>query len=56
MDIKRLIDEFSYDQEKMSKFIGKSRSHVANSLRLLSLSKEVQEILNGRRRNLCWAC
>ena len=40
---KRLIDDFSYDQEKISKFIGKSRSHVANFLRLLSLSKEVQE-------------
>ena len=32
---KRLIDEFSYDQEKVSKFIGKSRSHITNSLRLL---------------------
>ena len=27
---KRLIDEFSYDQDKVSKFIGKSRAHVAN--------------------------
>ncbi len=34
---KRLIDEFSYDQEKVSKFIGKSRSYITNSLRLLSL-------------------
>ena len=33
---KRLIDEFSYDQEKVSKFIGKSRSHITNSLRLLT--------------------
>ncbi len=38
---KRLIDEFSYDQEKVSKFIGKSRSYISNSLRLLSLPKEV---------------
>ena len=38
---KKLIDEFDYDQEKVSKFIGKSRAHVANSLRLLSLSSEV---------------
>ena len=30
---KRLIDEFSYDQEKVSKFIGKSRSHISNCLR-----------------------
>ena len=38
---KRLIDEFSYDQEKVSKFIGKSRSYIANSLRLLGLPSEV---------------
>ena len=34
---KRLIDEFSYDQEKVSKFIGKSRSYITNALRLLNL-------------------
>ena len=38
---KRLVDEFKYDQEKLSKFIGKSRSYIANSLRLLSLPQEV---------------
>tara|TARA_B100001175_G_scaffold312201_1_gene317794 strand:- start:39 stop:887 length:849 start_codon:yes stop_codon:yes gene_type:complete len=38
---KRLIDEFNYDQEKLSKFIGKSRSYITNSLRLLSLPEEV---------------
>ena len=37
----KLIDDFNYDQEKVSKFIGKSRAHVANSLRLLSLPYEV---------------
>ena len=37
----KLIDKFSYDQEKISKFIGKSRSHVANCLRLLNLPNEV---------------
>ena len=37
----RLIDEFSYDQDKISKFIGKSRSHVANCIRLLSLPSEI---------------
>ena len=37
----RLIDEFSYDQEKVSKFIGKSRSHITNTLRLLFLSDDV---------------
>ena len=37
----RLIDEFSYDQDKISKFIGKSRSHVANCIRLLGLPSEI---------------
>tara|TARA_Y100000741_G_scaffold357393_1_gene335202 strand:- start:9 stop:857 length:849 start_codon:yes stop_codon:yes gene_type:complete len=38
---KKLIDEFNYDQDKVSKFIGKSRAHVTNCLRLLSLPNEV---------------
>ena len=38
---KRLIDEFNYDQEKVSKFIGKSRSHITNCLRLLTLPDEI---------------
>ena len=38
---KKLIDEFNYDQDKVSKFIGKSRVHVTNCLRLLSLPNEV---------------
>ena len=38
---KRLMDEFGYDQEKVGKFIGKSRAHIANCLRLLSLPKDV---------------
>ena len=38
---KRLIDEFNYDQDRVSKFIGKSRAHVANCLRLLSLPHEI---------------
>ena len=42
---KRLIDEFSYDHDKVGKFIGKSRSHVSNCLRLLSLSDEVIELV-----------
>ena len=37
----RLIDEFGYNQDKLSSFIGKSRSYIANSLRLLALPKEV---------------
>jgi len=46
---KRLIDEFSYDQEKVSKFIGKSRSYIANSLRLLSLPKEVIKLVEVQK-------
>ena len=42
---KRLIDEFSYDQAKVSKFIGKSRSHITNSLRLLTLPDEVIKLI-----------
>ena len=42
---KRLIDEFSYDQEKVSKFIGKSRAHVSNSIRLLTLPSEVIKLI-----------
>ncbi|MDC0480729.1 ParB/RepB/Spo0J family partition protein [Candidatus Pelagibacter sp.] len=42
---KRLIDEFSYDQEKVSKFIGKSRSHITNSLRILTLPFEVIKLI-----------
>ena len=41
----RLINEFSYDQEKVSKFIGKSRSHIANYLRLLSLPDTVIKLI-----------
>ena len=37
----RLIDDFNYNQEKLSQFIGKSRSYIANSLRLLALPEEV---------------
>ena len=46
---KRLIDDFSYDQEKVSKFIGKSRSHVANSLRLLSLPDDVIKLIEAQK-------
>jgi len=37
----RLVDDFNYNQDKLSKFIGKSRSYIANSLRLLGLPGEV---------------
>ena len=46
---KRLIDEFSYDQDKVSKFIGKSRSYITNSLRLLNLPADVLNYIEERK-------
>jgi len=46
---KRLIDEFSYDQEKVSKFIGKSRSYISNSLRLLTLPDDVIKLIETQK-------
>jgi len=46
---KRLIDEFSYDQEKVSKFIGKSRSYISNSLRILTLPNEVIKLVESNK-------
>ena len=45
----RLIEEFSYDQEKVAKFIGKSRSYIANSIRLLSLPETVLELIQKKK-------
>ena len=46
---KRLINEFSYDQEKVSKFIGKSRSYITNSLRLLTLPDDVIKLVEAQK-------
>ena len=46
---KRLIDEFSYDQEKVSKFIGKSRSYITNSLRILTLPEDVIKLIEKQK-------
>ena len=46
---KRLIDDFSYDHEKVSKFIGKSRSYITNALRLLSLPTEVVKLIETQK-------
>ncbi len=46
---KRLIDEFQYDQDKVAKFIGKSRTHIANSLRLLSLPNDVIKLIEEHK-------
>ncbi len=45
----RLIDDFFYDQEKVAKFIGKSRSHVSNCLRLLGLPKDVIQLIRSNK-------
>ena len=45
----RLINEFNYDQEKVAKFIGKSRAHISNCIRLLSLpAKVIEHIINDK--------
>jgi len=46
---KRLIDEFSYDQQKVSQFIGKSRSYITNTLRLLTLPPEVIKYIEDKK-------
>ncbi len=46
---KKLINEFSYDQEKVSKFIGKSRSYITNSLRLLTLPQDVIKLIETQK-------
>ncbi len=43
----RLIDEFSYTQEELAKAVGKSRSHVANLLRLLTLPESIKNYLEA---------
>ncbi len=45
----RLINQFNYDHEKVAKFIGKSRSHISNCLRLLALPKEVIELIENNK-------
>ena len=45
----RLIKDFSYDQEKVAQFIGKSRSHIANFLRLLNLPEPVLKLIETQK-------
>ena len=42
---KKLINDFNYNQENISKFIGKSRSYIANALRLLDLPEEIHMLI-----------
>lgn len=46
---KRLVDNFGYTQEELSKVIGKSRSQIANLMRLLHLPDEVKQMLNEKK-------
>tara|TARA_Y100000996_G_C22517067_1_gene640845 strand:+ start:399 stop:1247 length:849 start_codon:yes stop_codon:yes gene_type:complete len=45
----RLINDFSYDQEKVAKFIGKSRSHITNCLRLLTLPEDILKLIKNKK-------
>ncbi|HXZ00558.1 MAG TPA: ParB/RepB/Spo0J family partition protein [Stellaceae bacterium] len=46
---RRLLDEFRHTQEDLARAVGKSRSHIANMLRLLALPEEVQELMRDGR-------
>ena len=46
---KNLIENFGYDQEKVSQFIGKSRSHISNSLRLLTLPEKIIDMIRNEK-------
>ena len=46
---KNLIENFKYDHDKVAKFIGKSRSHISNSLRLLSLPEKVIDMIRNEK-------
>ena len=48
----RLIKEFKYDQEKVAQFVGKSRSHISNFLRLLGLPGNVLELIESKKLSL----
>ena len=49
---KKLINDFGYDQDKVSKFIGKSRPHISNSLRILTLPKDVINLISENKLSL----
>ena len=46
---KRLLDEFQYTQEELSKVVGKSRSFVANQMRLLDLPDTLKKMVEARQ-------
>lgn len=44
---RQLIDRFGHTQEKLAQALGKSRSHIANMMRLLALPDEIQDLVRG---------
>jgi ParB family chromosome partitioning protein len=46
---KKLIDEFSYTHEELASVIGKSRSHITNMIRMLSLSDSIKKMINEKK-------
>ena len=46
---RNLIQKFGYDQDKVAKFIGKSRSHISNSIRLLSLPEKIIDMIRNNK-------
>ena len=46
---KNLIENFGYDQDKVSQFIGKTRSHISNSLRLLTLPDKLIDMIRDNK-------
>lgn len=49
---RRLIDQFDHSQEALARIVGKSRSHVANLMRLLDLPEDVQTLVMGGRLSM----
>ena len=52
---KRLLNEFQYTQEELSKVVGKSRSHVANMMRLLDLPVDIKQLVENKELTICHA-
>lgn len=52
MGYRRLIDEFNYHQDEISTLVGKSRSHIANLLRLLTLSTSTKDFIKAKKLSL----
>lgn len=49
---RRLIDEFNYHQDEIAALVGKSRSHIANIIRLLSLSEKIKDLIRDKTLSL----